>query len=243
MDTLITRYPVAFTGDAANLPLITPATPSAGVDTYSDRWIANRSTLAHGAAIDTLPNQVAGRLALSQGVAALRPLMQRAGDEAWMKFDGVDDYIRAAITANQPFTVAMVARIRSTSAKTVARLSTAAPTVQLVSDPAALTKKFSVRATTTIGNASAANPADGLWHFLAASFNGASSVSAMDTDIVTGDVGAGTMGVLSLGDTSVGVGNTDFDVAEVIYWPTALTTAQTQSVRDAMRSSHNTLLT
>jgi len=239
MDTLITRYPVAFT-DAADLPVIVPALPSVGVNTYDNRWTLSRSTALHGAALATVSNEVDGGLSLAQASVALRPLIQRAGDEAWMKFDGADDWIGLTGFARaQPFTVSMVARVRSEVSKTAIRLTSSGTSVQVVTTGGA-TPITDMRATSTV-KIDGADSTDGAWHVITASYNGASSVIAFDASTNTGTTGAGDATVLTFGNSSVGVGNTDYDIAEIITWPHALTAPQTQTVRNALVAAHPTL--
>lgn len=237
METLITRYPVSFT-DAAALPVLIPAAPSAGVDTYSHRWIPARSDLAAGSSISVLPNEVKNGAGLAQGTTARRPVLTRAGDEAWITFDGVDDALSVAFAAPQPFSFAMVTRLRSTTAKTLLRMGGA---LQVVSDPASTGDKYTVRGgPANIGVA--VNPADGAWHLLAGVYSSASSLAYADGVSKAGDGGTLAATLLSFGDTTVGVGNTDYDIAEIIIWPTALTLSQLGQVRTAMRAAHPTLL-
>ncbi|MBT2587961.1 hypothetical protein [Arthrobacter sp. ISL-95] len=240
MDTFITRYPVAFTNAAANLPLIRPAAPSAGIPGYSYRYIPSRSALGHGAAVASLTNEATGGAALAQAVTGARPLLQRVGDEAWMKFDGTDDFMNVGtIAATGTFTFALVMRVRSQSDKTLVNLTTSgSPVSQMVGGAT----KLDIRYGSTILAVPSPTPADGSWHFAMASLNGASSVITMDAKTASGTVGAASVTGLALGNSLAGVGFADYDVAELIAWPTAMTTAQAQTVRAAMIANHPTLL-
>lgn len=252
---ILTTYPVSF-ASSSGLPKVTVAVPpvpppSAGVDTYSHRFIANRSSLGADAAIDSLTNEVTDGSPLVQATSANQPLLRRNGAEAWIDFDGVNDSLKLATFApTSGFTVAIIARVQSTAFATMVNLmNTGGTDMQMVSQPQAASAKFDIRNNPTSRLAlsdTAKNPGDGSWHMLAGVFNGASSVAAFDTVSTNGAIGTGNANRFSIGDTNmVAVGGVvpNYDVAEVIIWPTALTGAQlTGTVFPALKAAHPTLL-
>lgn len=252
---ILTKYPVSFTG-STGLPQITVAAPpapapSAGVDTYSYRFIANRSSLGVDTPIESLANEVTSGAPLVQSIIGSQPLLRRSGAEAWIDFDGANDSLKLATFApTAGFTVAIVARVQSTAFATLVNLTNAGGTdMQMVSQPLAGSAKFDIRNNPTARLAlsdTTKNPGDGNWHVLAGVFNGASSVVAFDGLSTAGAIGTGNANRFSLGDTNMGaLGGVipNYDVAEVIIWPTALTGAQlTGTVYPALKAAHPTLL-
>lgn len=252
---ILTTYPVSF-ASSTGLPQVTPSAPyvppaSAGVDGYSFRFIPARSPLGADAPVASLTNEVSGGLALVQATTAAQPILRRSGSDAWIDFDGVDDFLKVASFAPAgPVTVALVARVQSTAFSTMVNL-TNSPGIdmQMVSQPLAGSAKFDIRANPTgrLGlSDTSKNPGDGNWHVLAGVFNGSTSITAFDGLSTAGAIGAGLANRLSFGDTNMGgLGGVqaNYDVAEIVVWPSALTGAQlTGTVYPALKAAHPTLL-
>jgi len=252
---ILTKYPVSFAG-STGLPQITIATPpppppTAGVDTYSYRFIPSRSTLGVDTPVDSLTNEVTNGAPLVQSIIGSQPLLRRNGSEAWIDFDGVNDSIKLATFApTSGFTVSIVARVQSTAFATLVNLTNPGGTdMQMVSQPQAGSAKFDIRNNPTSRLAlsdTTKNPGDGNWHVLSGVFNGTSSVVAFDGISTAGAIGTGNANRFTLGDTNMGsLGGVipNYDIAEVIIWPTTLTGAQlTGTVYPALKAAHPTLL-
>lgn len=246
--TLLTRFPGVVANPSGHKVVVGP--PSAGVDDYAHRWIASRvdPSVAADTPVASVPD-LGGSLPLAQSTAGAQPILRRAGAEAWLDFDGVDDSLRATFSSAQaqPFSFAMVARFQSTTTKTFARFGPL--DVQAVVSDSNNTARIDVRPSTSTKSAlTAGAPIPGSWHFIAGRFLGAAGGSQVVLDDVAsvGSAAFGTAAVaasmVSVGDSAVGgVGFLDFDLAELITWGRAISVVEAATVRAAMKANHSTL--
>lgn len=219
-------------------PIYKPTAPlaPAGVEGYSHRYVASRSSLTTDAPAGEIPNEVNGGLPLANAVAIQQPILRRSGSEAWLDFDGVDDDLQiSSFAASQPFSVSLVVRPNSTAAKTMLGLRANTPFVQMSWGVG----KTTIRATN--GSADSLT-STGNWHVITGVWNGATSLLAVDANaIVTSDLGVGDANKFSLGDGVGGNWWMDYDVAEVIVWGRALSAAEAAAVYTQMKTNHPTL--
>ncbi|MDO5743503.1 MAG: LamG-like jellyroll fold domain-containing protein, partial [Micrococcaceae bacterium] len=228
-----------------------PAAPSVGVNDYSYRFVASRSTTPADSAIASLNNEVEAGTDLVQAVSTKQPLLRRTANDAWVDFDGTDDVLALpSFSPSGGVTVAILARVQSTAFTSLVNLSNSGGlNIQMVSQPQVGTAKLDLRAGTDprLGlSDTTKNPGDGAWHLLVGVFNGASSIVAFDTVATSGSIGAGLANRLSFGDTNMGgLGGvpTNYDVAEILVYNRALTSAEiTGTLFPAVKANHPTLM-
>jgi len=200
------------------------------------RYVAKSlsDSLLNGA-VTSLPSSAAG----SDGTDYLRPVVTGSGATykktdgmAYLSFNGTDQRMFIpAFTQADPFTMAIVYRLRSTGTlKTIASLNNSTP----------------VTATQLARAADGSITFDGLtrdapysgtgWRVGFLASNGANSIVGLDGAYITGTMAGTDVGGLRIGE---GVGTfSDIDVAEVLLWNTALTADEIRVLRNDLAAGH-----
>lgn len=217
----------------ANPPLPNPAYDP-GVSGFTHRYAPSLMSEADGTTISTL-NDIVGTHNLTNGGAGTRTVKVDA--TAGIKYLEVKGTGSAAISApagtalSGPITVAMVVRMAS------------APNSAARVGPYQFYKAANGWAgfyDATGGTKAVDVSADAGWHLITGTLNGTST--EWDYDGVVKGAG-GILGTSTPAVTSVGGNSTDVatDLAELIIWPTALTTAQRATIRTNMKAQYPSL--
>lgn len=200
------------------------------------------SALADGAAVSSWTDSSGNARHAVQATGGNQPICKEAivNGKDVVRFDGVDDFLRASFTLVQPEHIFIVCRWRATSA-TTDHIIDAAATVfggTLWQDSGTTVKAYSGTATLTV----AASGSDS-WRQYAILFNGAGSETRVDGGTaVTGNLGALNMGGLTIGSGGgSGVAQSaEADVAEILIFPTALSNDDRIAVEGYLRGRYAT---
>lgn len=230
---------------AASTTIPLPAAPTAHPVTvagFTRRYLPKMlSTSLLGTVVTSVPDQTGAGPALAPVVTGSGATYNTAGGMSYLTFDGVANRMSAALTQAQPYTIAMVYRMKTAAtSRALASLNNGAPlNPQFVRDSTGGVYMYSGTGTplktTTPGTATD-------WHFAYAIVDGANTVVGVDGNVGTAyDSGAATVTGLRLGE---GAGSvfTDYDVAELLFWPTALTTGNMATVRADVKAGHPALV-
>lgn len=242
MSTIKTTLPGAFSGPTvSSLPLFLHGIPVSG---FGRRFVAaSRLDVAAGSPVPSVPDiSVPGsaNAALAQATTAAQPTMRlHANGFRYLEFDGTDDTMDAGslgASNAQPCSIAIVGRWRGAPA------SGSWPIFATSTGGTGATSRVSSGAialyagsTFSPGHAPGTN-----WHVLISVFNGASSVSRMDSAEASGNVGSGSMGTLMrVGPGASAGAYVPLDVAEVVVWPgKALDPTERAAVHTALKGAY-----
>lgn len=158
---------------------------------------------------------------LLQATAGLRPTLKLAikNSRSVVRFDGLDDWMRASFTLNQPHTRFIVFKFRSTPAGGVGAVADGVAPFQY---SVYVSGAFKILAGSYVGT----QAFDTNWHAWRSQFNGASSKTQLDNgSIVTGDAGSANAGGLTLAAVYDNSYCAPIDVGEVLEFPSALSDA------------------
>lgn len=198
-------------------------------------WLdASRLTLADLDPVTTWPDLSGNGRDASQATAAKKPTFIANGQngKGVVRFDGVDDWLQALFTLNQPTEIFSVHRYRSARVgdDTAFDGSVALNTMRLFRGDAT-TYGFAQMYAGAVGPRNDAVTVE-QWHLYRCLFNGASSEMSVDSGTAaTGDPGAGNGGGVTLGSTAAGAaGFGPVDIAEILLYDSALSTANRQKV-------------
>lgn len=229
---------------AANIgpaPSYTPTVHALTVTGASHRYVA--STLDASAVGTRISNL--GSVGEPGEPKFLRPVVTGSGatlrDAAGLKyleFNGTSDRMYVpAFTVNQPYSYAIVYRLRSTGAdKTVLSLINGTPANPVMRRAA--NGNVLLDAGTALQFAPTTDLGTG-WHIMYASVNGATSIVGVDGQTATGNAGALAMTGLRIGQGAVDF--SDIDVAEIVGYDRALTGPELAQVRTDMKAEYTVL--
>jgi len=189
------------------------------------------SDLVDGA-VASWPNKVSGGLAMAQTTAGLQPVKSTLDGRAFVTFDGVDDYLGAAMNGPAINTSAIVVRMKAVSAsRTIVGTSSGLHTLNLSS-----TSQWNMHAGTSLSSGITAGT---LRTVVVNDFNGASSQQHVGT--VSGPVGnAGTTARTGLrfGANSSLANLANMEVYEFVMYNRLLTVDERTAFVSAMTSKY-----
>jgi len=230
---------------AANIgadPVYVPPTYSLSVTGASRRYVA--SSLADskvGTVITQLDSvgEPGEPKFLRPVVSGSGATLRNAGGVKYLEFDGVANRMYVpAFTVAQPYTFAVVYKLRSTgTSKVILSLINGTP-----ASPT-LRREANGNIVFDAGSAQPVVPGAALgttWHLAYISVNGASTIIGIDGTTAT----PGTPGTGSVTGLRIGQGASDYsdiDVAEVVMWDRALTSGELASVRTDMKAQYAAL--
>lgn len=175
---------------------------------------------------------------VTQGTSTKKPTLKLAiqNGQNVVRFDGVDDFLKATFTLNQPHTRLAVLRDLSAANATVVAIDGAT-----VSTAYFVTVSSRWRLYAGAYLIDPTDTPDNAFHVLRGTFNGASSVIALDGGAkATGDTGAANPGGIFLGGAADNTVEMNVDMAEVLEYSSALSDTDVTALLSYLKGRYAT---
>lgn len=242
---IIQRLPGTLTGpNVSGLPFYSDA-PALGVPGYGYRYRAESITAAAETTVTSWPT-IAGANALTVPSGRTAPTLKASGSRRFVKFDGVNNVLQnAALSMTGQRTIVAVARVADTTLATGHDILSIASSTDIGLQKIAANNTYSAFLPGTASRSFSDGAGGiGIWRFFAITFTATEGILYVDGNASA----AVTTGLTSDMLTSLRLaylnqpapGNVE--IAEVVTWPTALTSTEIATVRTNLRIAQAGLL-
>lgn len=242
---LTVTAPTPLTGDTSRLPVAPGAVWTLPVSGATRRFVANALTQAVDTDVTSWADHLGGSPATvaGGGTSATAPTLvdDAVGGFRALEFDGAADGLGLAHTGPQPYTLMILARMRSLPAGNKILYGAGSGTNGNIFISGSLgTWQANAGAGLNVPATGSGVPDTG-WHVITAVFNGATSRLRVDDSAITGD--AGTTAPTSMifgrlpGTPSAGTA-APVNIAEAVLWPSVLSTSDVDTLVAAFRNRY-----